>query len=271
MFGTYLRMANRFVGTLTGKGLSFGGSLVRLEATGYGTVYFLENMLNHKGDSVKGKTAAISGSGNVAIYAIEKLNEMGAKAVTASDSGGYIHDPDGISPEKLEWIKDLKEVRRGRISEYAEKFKSATYHPGERPWAVPVDLAVPCATQNELNGEEADTLIKNGVKGVAEGANMPSDLDAVRNFVASRIPYGPGKAANAGGVAVSGLEQSQNALRISWSREEVDQRLQQIMRDIHDKCVTHGREHDDYINYVDGANIAGFIKVAEAMCAYGVI
>ena len=271
MFGQYKRLENRFTGILTGKGLAFGGSLVRTEATGYGAVYFMQNMLARRGDSVAGKTAVVSGSGNVALYVIEKLNELGAQVVTASDSGGFIHDPDGIRDEKLDWLKHLKEARRGRIKEYAKKFGCAFYEK-QRPWATPCDLAFPCATQNELNLEQAETLLANGVLAVAEGANMPTELDAVQAFREARILFGPAKAANAGGVAVSGLEQSQNALRISWTREEVDGRLQDIMKNIHAKCVEFGHNgKDEYIDYVDGANIAGFVKVADAMLAYGIV
>lgn len=270
LFGQYKRLANRFVGTLTGKGLSFGGSLVRTEATGYGCVYFCENMFNHVGDSIKGKTVAISGSGNVAIYAAQKANQLGAKVVTMSDSSGFIHDPDGIDAEKLAFIQDLKEVRRGRIGEYADEYSSATFHQG-RPWNVPVDVALPCATQNEISESEAKALLAGGVKAVSEGANMPTVLAGAHAFTQAKILYGPAKAANAGGVAVSGLEQSQNALRLSWSREEVDNRLQTIMKDIHAKCVSHGSDDDSHVDYVAGANIAGFEKVAEAMLAYGVV
>ena len=271
MFGQYKRLENRFTGILTGKGLAFGGSLVRTEATGYGAVYFMQNMLARRGDSVAGKTAVVSGSGNVALYVIEKLNELGAKVVTASDSGGFIHDPDGIRHEKLDWLKQLKEVRRGRIKEYAKKF-GCVFYEKQRPWGTPCDLAFPCATQNELNLEEAKTLLGNGLQAVAEGANMPTELDAVQAFREVRILFGPAKAANAGGVAVSGLEQSQNALRISWTREEVDGRLQEIMKNIHAKCVEFGHNgKDEYIDYVDGANIAGFVKVADAMLAYGIV
>ncbi|MFT5121460.1 MAG: glutamate dehydrogenase (NADP+) [Kiritimatiellia bacterium] len=270
MFGQYKRLENRFTGILTGKGLSFGGSLIRTEATGYGAVYFMENMLKHKGDTVAGKTAVVSGSGNVAIYCIEKLLQLGAKVITASDSGGYIHDPEGLTPEKLAWLKDLKEIRRGRISEYAEKF-NCTYHDGERPWHIPCELAFPCATQNEINGDEARALLNNGVLAVAEGANMPSDADALEIFREAKIIFAPGKAANAGGVAVSGLEQSQNSLRISWSREQVDEKLHDIMKNIHDKCVQYGDDGQGYVDYVKGANIAGFVKVADAMLAYGVV
>ncbi|MCA9085131.1 MAG: NADP-specific glutamate dehydrogenase [Planctomycetaceae bacterium] len=271
LFGQYKRLANRFVGTLTGKGLAFGGSRVRTEATGYGCIYFCENMLNHNGDSLKGKTVSVSGSGNVAIYAVEKALAVGAKVVTLSDSSGFIHDPDGINEEKLAFVKQLKEVRRGRISEYTEKFTGAQFHADQRPWAVPVDVALPCATQNEIDGNDARTLISNGVIAVAEGANMPTDYDGVQEFVRANILFAPAKAANAGGVAVSGLEQSQNALRLSWSHEEVDSRLQTIMHDIHSRCVQHGRQPDSSINYVVGANVAGFIKVADAMLAYGAV
>lgn len=270
MFGQYKRLENRFVGVLTGKGLSFGGSLVRTEATGYGATYFMQNMLAAKSDGIAGKRVSISGSGNVALYCIQKVNELGGKVVTASDSDGFVYDKDGISDEKWEFLRELKEVRRGRISEYAEKF-GVEYHAGQRPWSVPVDLAFPCATQNELDGEEAKLLIKNGLKAVAEGANMPSTPEAVNVFIESKIAFAPGKASNAGGVGVSGLEQSQNALRIAWSREEVDQRLQDIMRSIHEKCVQYGRKPDGFVNYVDGANIAGFVKVADAMLAYGIV
>ncbi|MBI1354062.1 MAG: NADP-specific glutamate dehydrogenase [Acidobacteria bacterium] len=270
LFGMYRRLENRFTGILTGKGLAFGGSLVRTEATGYGAVYFMREMLARRGDGLAGKTAVVSGSGNVAIYAIEKLNQLGAKVVTASDSSGFIHDPDGIRGDKLEWLKDLKEVRRGRIHEYAERF-GCSYHAGEKPWQVKCDLAFPCATQNELSGDDAQALLDNGVIGVAEGANMPTEIDGVNRFLNARILYAPGKAANAGGVAVSGLEQSQNALRISWTREEVEHRLEEIMQKIHSQCVMHGSEGDGWVNYVKGANIAGFIKVADAMLAYGAV
>ena len=270
MFGQYKRLANRFTGILTGKGLAFGGSLIRTEATGYGAVYFMQNMLAERGDGVKGKTALVSGSGNVALYAIEKLTQLGAKVVTASDSGGFIHDPDGINEEKLAWLKELKEVRRGRISEYAEKF-GCEYRADERPWNVPCELALPCATQNELDLQAAKALLANGLVALAEGANMPTDLEGVHAFVNGRVLFAPAKAANAGGVAVSGLEQSQNALRISWSREEVDSRLKGIMQDIHAQCQEHGRTGPEFVDYVKGANIAGFIKVADAMLAYGAV
>ena len=270
MFGQYMRLQNRFSGVLTGKGLAFGGSLVRTEATGYGAVYFMQNMLETRGDGVEGKTVVVSGSGNVALHCIEKLIELGAKVVTASDSGGFVYDPQGITDDKLAWLKDLKTVRRGRISEYAERF-GCEFHAGQRPWSVPGDLAFPCATQNELDGDDARTLVGNGLVAVAEGANMPSTLDAVHTFVNEKVPFGPGKAANAGGVAVSGLEQSQNALRISWSHEEVDQRLKGIVTDIHTKCLQYGDGGDGYVNYVKGANLGGFVKVADAMLAYGIV
>lgn len=271
MFGQYKRLQNRFTGVLTGKGLSFGGSLVRTEATGYGAVYFMENMLAEAGEGIAGKTAVVSGSGNVALYCIEKLLQLGAKVVTASDSGGFIHDPNGIDQDKLAWLRDLKEVRRGRISEYAEKFSGTRYHEGKRPWGVTCDLAFPCATQNELDVEDARTLVSNGVRAVSEGANMPSTLESVHTFLDNGVLFGPAKAANAGGVAVSGLEQSQNALRIAWSHEEIEHRLKAIMSDIHKKCLQHGKEADGKVNYVKGANIAGFVKVADAMLAYGAV
>jgi glutamate dehydrogenase (NADP+) len=270
LFGQYKRINNRFTGTLTGKGLAFGGSLVRTEATGYGCVYFVANMLTRAGDALEGKTIVVSGSGNVAIYAAEKAVDLGAKVVTLSDSGGYIHDPNGITAEGLAFVKELKEVRRGRISEYAERF-GCSYYEGERPWTVPCDVALPCATQNELNETAARSLIANGVRTVAEGANMPCSLDATRAFLAAGVLFGPAKAANAGGVAVSGLEQSQNALRMSWSHDEVHTRLRQIMTDIHEKCCAYGDDGQDSVNYVQGANIAGFVKVADAMLAYGAV
>ncbi|MFT7639103.1 MAG: glutamate dehydrogenase (NADP+) [Pirellulaceae bacterium] len=271
LFGQYKRLTNRFVGTLTGKGLSFGGSLIRTEATGYGCVYFCENMFNQIGDSIRGKTVSVSGSGNVAIYAVEKAIEMGATVVTLSDSSGFVHDPDGFDADKLAFVKTLKEVQRGRIAEYADAFPKATFHPAQRPWIVPVDVAFPCATQNELSISDAQLLLNNGVMSVCEGANMPTDLPAVNAFRAAKILFGPAKAANAGGVAVSGLEQSQNALRLSWSREEVNARLQTIMREIHEKCVSYGTRSDQTVDYVAGANIAGFVKVANAMLAYGAV
>ena len=270
MFGQYKRLENRFVGTLTGKGLAFGGSLVRTEATGYGAVYFMQNMLRTRWEEMSGKTAVVSGSGNVAIYCVEKLLELDVKVLTMSDSDGFIHDKDGITPEKLAWIKDLKEVRRGRIREYAAHFPNVEFHENRRPWSVPGELAFPCATQNELDGEDARTLIRNGLVAIAEGANMPCSLDAVRAFLDAKTLFGPAKAANAGGVAVSGFEQSQNAMRIAWPREEVDRRLQEIMQNIHKQCLDYGRV-GDYTNYVTGANIAGFVKVADAMLAYGAV
>jgi glutamate dehydrogenase (NADP+) len=271
LFGFYKRLENRFAGILTGKGLAFGGSLVRTEATGYGCVYFCENMLQYRGDSLNGKTCLVSGSGNVAIYAVEKATQLGAKVLTMSDSAGFIHDPDGIDGEKLAYIKDLKEVRRGRIAEYVTKYPQATFSENRRPWSVPADVAFPCATQNELGIEDARTLIGNNVQAICEGANMPTDLDAVHALLDHKVLFGPAKAANAGGVAVSGLEQSQNALRLSWDRDEVDQRLHTIMQHIHRKCIVHGENGDGYVNYVRGANIAGFVKVADAMLAYGVV
>ena len=270
LFGQYKRINNRFAGTLTGKGVAFGGSLIRTEATGYGCVYFVENMLKRCGEGFAGRTCAVSGSGNVAIYAAEKAVDLGAKVVTLSDSGGFVHDPDGIDAEKLAFVKDLKEVRRGRISEYADRFGCA-YHAGGRPWGVPCDVALPCATQNELDAGDAETLVANGVRAVGEGANMPCSLDATGRFLAAGVLFGPAKAANAGGVAVSGLEQSQNALRMSWSREEVHERLRTIMAEIHEKCRTYGDDGKGGVNYVRGANVAGFVKVADAMLAYGAV
>ncbi|MBT8285947.1 MAG: NADP-specific glutamate dehydrogenase [Flavobacteriaceae bacterium] len=271
LFGMYKKIKNEFTGVLTGKGLSWGGSKIRPEATGYGTVYFAQNMLKTRGEEIKGKNVVISGSGNVAQYAAEKVLQLGGKVITLSDSGGYIHDKDGITEEKLAWVMDLKNNKRGRISEYVDKYKSATYHKGGTPWSVPCDIALPCATQNELDGEGAETLIKNGCICVAEGANMPSMPDAIHAFHEKKILFAPGKASNAGGVATSGLEMSQNSLRISWTREEVDERLKGIMEDIHDSCIEYGKEEDGYCNYVKGANIAGFVKVADAMLAQGVI
>ncbi len=272
LFGQYKRLENRFTGTLTGKGLTFGGSLVRTEATGYGAVYFMQNMLEQHGDGVEGKTAIVSGSGNVALYCIQKLNQLGAKVVTASDSGGTIHDPDGINAEKWDWLRELKEVRRGRVSEYAEQFDGATFLKGKAPWGIKADLAFPCATQNELDEDDAKTMVQHGVCAVAEGANMPSTYEAMQHFLANKVLFGPAKAANAGGVAVSGLEQSQNALRIAWTRPEVDKRLHGIMAEIHNKCVEYGKDPSNgQVDYVKGANVAGFKKVADAMLAYGVV
>ena len=269
MFGQYKRIRNEFTGILTGKGLNWGGSLIRPEATGYGCVYFAEEMLKTKEDSFKGKTVTISGSGNVAQYATEKVNHLGGKVVSLSDSGGTIHDADGIDEEKLSFVMNLKNVKRGRIKEYTEKF-GGKYLENQRPWSIPCDVALPCATQNEINASEAKSLIKNGCIAVAEGANMPSETEAVEVFLNSKILFGPGKAANAGGVAVSGLEMSQNSSRISWGREEVDQKLHQIMQSIHSACVKHGKT-DDFTDYVKGANIAGFIKVADAMMDQGIV
>lgn len=271
LFGQYKRLENRFAGILTGKGLAFGGSLVRKEATGYGAVYFMENMLNHQGEDLKGKSAVVSGSGNVALYCIEKLVEKGVKVLAASDSGGCIYDPDGINPDKLSWLIDLKENRRGRIHEYADEYKNAEFKKGATPWSIEADLAFPCATQNELNEDDAQVLIDHGLKGVSEGANMPCTAKAADLFFEHGVLFGPAKAANAGGVAVSGLEQSQNALRISWDRKEVDERLQTIMENIHDKCVNYGEQRNGPVNYRSGANVAGFIKVADAMLAYGAV
>ena len=270
MFGQYKKLTNQFVGILTGKGQEFGGSLIRPEATGYGNVYFLQNMLKTRNIDIKGKTVLVSGSGNVAQYTIEKLLELGAKPLTCSDSDGYIYDPDGIDEEKLAYIMELKNIERGRIREYAEKY-NVKYVAGGRPWSEKADIATPCATQNEINGEAAAELVKNGVIAVTEGANMPSTPEAVKIFQDAKVLYCPGKASNAGGVAVSGLEMSQNSGRLKWSRVEVDERLHQIMDDIHSNCVKYGTEADGYINYVKGANVAGFIKVAKAMMAQGII
>ncbi len=271
LFGMYRKMRNEFTGVLTGKGLTWGGSLIRPEATGYGTVYFAKNMLATKGDSFTGKTVTVSGSGNVAQYATEKATQLGAKVVTLSDSSGYIHDKDGVDTEKLAYVMELKNVKRGRISEYAKKYPSATFHKGKTPWEVPCDIALPCATQNELNGDDAATLISNGCICVSEGANMPSTPEAILAFHKAKIFFAPGKASNAGGVATSGLEMTQNSLRYNWTREEVDEKLKQIMEDIHSACLEYGTDDDGYIDYVKGANIAGFVKVADAMLAQGVI
>lgn len=271
MFGQYKKLRNEFVGVLTGKGASWGGSLIRPEATGYGDVYFAQNMLNAKGDSFEGKTIVVSGSGNVAQYATEKATELGAKVVTMSDSSGYIYDADGIDAEKLAYVMEIKNVRRGRIHEYVEKYPNAKFFKGERPWGIKCDVALPCATQNELNGEEAKTLISNGCICVAEGANMPSTPDAVEAFQNAKILFAPGKASNAGGVATSGLEMSQNSLRYNWTREEVDGKLHQIMNDIHASCVEYGTQADGFVDYVKGANVAGFVKVADAMLDQGVV
>ena len=271
LFGMYKKMRNEFTGVLTGKGLSWGGSLIRPEATGYGTVYFAQSMLKTKGEEVAGKNVVISGSGNVAQFAAEKVLQLGGKVLTLSDSGGYIKDPDGIDEEKLNWVMDLKNNRRGRISEYVKQYPNASFHKDKTPWEVPCDIALPCATQNELDGKDAKTLIKNGCNCVAEGANMPSTPEAIHAFHEAKILFAPGKASNAGGVATSGLEMSQNSLRISWTRAEVDERLRDIMEKIHDSCIEFGMEENGYCNYVKGANIAGFVKVADAMLAQGAI
>ena len=271
MFGMYKKLTHEWSGVLTGKGREFGGSLIRPEATGYGTVYFLLSMLETRGISLEGKKVLISGSGNVAQYATEKCIQLGAKVLTLSDSDGYIYDPDGIDRAKLDYVMELKNVERGRIKEYAEEYPNAVYHAGERPWGEKADIALPCATQNEINGEQAQMLVNNGVFAVAEGANMPSTPEAVKAFQDAKILYAPGKASNAGGVAVSGLEMSQNSERLSWTSEEVDNRLKLIMKDIHENCVKYGTQPDGYINYVKGANVAGFMKVAKAMMAQGIV
>ena len=271
MFGMYKKLTHEWSGVLTGKGREFGGSLIRPEATGYGTVYFLLSMLETRGISLEGKKVLISGSGNVAQYATEKCIQLGAKVLTLSDSDGYIYDPDGIDRAKLDYVMELKNVERGRIKEYAEEYPNAVYHAGERPWGEKADIALPCATQNEINGEQAQTLVDNGVFAVAEGANMPSTPEAVKAFQDAKILYAPGKASNAGGVAVSGLEMSQNSERLSWTSEEVDNRLKLIMKHIHENCVKYGTQPDGYINYVKGANVAGFMKVAKAMMAQGIV
>ena len=273
MFGMYKQLTNRFEGVLTGKGLEFGGSLIRTEATGYGAVYFLQNMLDAKGQDMSGATVCISGSGNVATHAAEKATHLGGKVVTFSDSGGFIHDPDGFDQEKIDWVKDLKNVRRGRISEYADHFTNATFHEGKRPWSVSCDFALPCATQNEINLEDAKALVGNGVRGISEGANMPTEIDAMHHFQGAGVMFAPAKAANAGGVAVSGLEMSQNSARISWKEDELQDLLRTIMKGIHDSCAKYGegRGKDGEIDYVAGANVAGFVKVADAMLAFGVI
>lgn len=271
LFGMYKKIRNEFTGVLTGKGLSWGGSKIRPEATGYGTVYFAQSMLKTRGEDFKGKTVVISGSGNVAQYAAEKVIQLGGKVVSLSDSGGYIHDDEGIDKKKLAFVMDLKNNKRGRISEYAKKYRSGKFVRGKTPWDVKCDIALPCATQNELDGKSAKHLIKNKCMCIAEGANMPSTPEAIHEFQKAKILFAPGKASNAGGVATSGLEMSQNSLRISWTREEVDERLKDIMEDIHDSCIEYGVEKGGYCNYVKGANIAGFVKVADAMLAQGVI
>jgi len=271
MFGQYKRVRNEFTGVLTGKGLKWGGSLIRPEATGYGNVYFAQEMLKTRGEDFRGKICAVSGSGNVAQYTVEKLNQLGGKVVTLSDSNGTIYDPAGINAEKLAFVMELKNIKRGRIKEYADKFKGAQYLDGQRPWGIACDCAFPSATQNEVTGEEAKTLLKNGCELVSEGANMPSTPEAIEAYLGAKILYGPGKAANAGGVATSGLEMSQNSMRLGWSREEVDQRLHNIMINIHNNCATTAKEYNQEGNYVLGANIAGFTKVADAMIDQGVL
>ena len=270
MFGQYKKLKKEFTGVLTGKGLSWGGSLIRPEATGYGTVYFAESMLNHVKNSVKGKTVVISGSGNVAQFAAEKCIQLSAKVVSLSDSSGFIYDSEGLNTEKLDFVMDLKNNKRGRISEYIKKYPKAKFYKNKTPWNIPCDIALPCATQNELNKKDAERLIKNGCICISEGANMPCMPEAISIFRKNKILFAPGKASNAGGVAVSGLEMAQNSLRYSWTREEVDSKLKDIMLDIHNSCITHGLEKD-YVNYEKGANIAGFIKVADAMLAQGVV
>lgn len=271
MFGQYKRIRNEFTGVLTGKGINWGGSLIRPEATGYGTVYFAAEMLKTKGDNFNGKVVSISGSGNVAQFACEKATQLGAKVVTMSDSKGFIHDPNGIDAKKLAWIMDLKNNRRGRIMEYASEFDGVSFHENEKPWSIKVDVALPCATQNELNEEQAKQLVENGCMAVAEGANMPCTPEAIALFQSRRVLFSPGKASNAGGVATSGLEMSQNSLRFNWTSEEVDQKLHNIMLDIHKQCVNFGTQEDGYIDYVKGANIAGFVKVADAMIDQGIV
>lgn len=269
MFGQYKRLKNEFTGVLTGKSLEFGGSLIRKEATGYGCAYFMEEMLKHQGDSIEGKTCLVSGSGNVAQFAAQKIMHLGGKVITLSDSSGFIHDPDGLNEEKLEYIIDLKTNRRGRISEYAEKFKCKFYK-DKKPWSLKGELAFPCATQNEIELEDAKHLVKNGFKAISEGANMPTTHEAVSTLIKARIIFAPGKAANAGGVAVSGLEMTQNSIRMAWQSEELEERLKSIMHAIHQQCIEYGTEKD-HVDYVKGANLAGFVKVADAMVAYGVI
>jgi len=270
MFGQYKRLRNEFTGVLTGKGIEWGGSLIRPEATGYGTVYFAEEMLKMRGMELKGKVVTVSGSGNVSQYAVEKVNMLGGKVVTLSDSNGFVYDADGIDDEKLAFVLELKNIKRGRIQEYCDKYPKAKYFEGQRPWGIKCDIALPCATQNELNEQEAKTLVQNGCILVAEGANMPSTPEAIEVFLKAKIMYAPGKASNAGGVATSGLEMTQNSMRLPWTREEVDARLHQIMCDIHSTCVKYGKE-GEYINYVKGANIGGFIKVANSMIAQGLV
>ena len=271
LFGQYKRLKNEFTGVLTGKGASFGGSLIRPEATGYGVVYFTEQMLKYKNDGLKGKKITISGSGNVAQFATEKCIQLGAKVISLSDSSGYIWDPEGIDEEKLAFIMDLKNVKRGRIQSYTQKYPKASFHAGETPWKLACDIALPCATQNELDGRDAKILIANGCFCIGEGANMPCTPEAIELFKKNKLLFAPGKASNAGGVAVSGLEMAQNSLRYSWTREEVNKRLQSIMVDIHESCLQYGKDENGYVDYVKGANIAGFVKVADAMLAQGVV
>ena len=269
LFGQYKRITSEYAGILTGKGIEYGGSLIRTEATGYGFVYFSHEVVKTHGEDLEGKVCTVSGSGNVAQYTVEKLLDLGAKPVTLSDSGGCVYDPEGIDREKLEYVKDLKNNKRGRISEYPEKYPSAKFHADVTPWNFKCDLAYPCATQNELPLEDAKTLVKNGCKGVFEGANMPSTAESIEYFREQKVMFSPGKASNAGGVATSGLEMSQNSQRLHWTREEVDNKLKQIMHKIHQNCVDHGREDANYVDYVKGANIAGFVKVADAMLDQG--
>ena len=271
MYGQYRKLANEFTGVLTGKGMSWGGSLIRPEATGYGTVYFVQDMLAQKNDGIKGKKVVISGSGNVAQYAAEKVLHFGGKVLTMSDSSGFIYDSSGIDEEKLKFIMYIKNIQRGRISEYVKKYPKAVFKKGKTPWSVKCDIALPCATQNELDGKDAKILVSNGCMCISEGANMPSTKEAIEIFLKAKILFAPGKAANAGGVATSGLEMTQNSLRYNWTREEVDQKLREIMLNIHNSCIEHGKQKNGYVNYVKGANIAGFVKVADAMLAQGVI
>ena len=271
MFGQYKKLSHQFTGVFTGKGREFGGSLIRPEATGYGNVYFCVEMLKTRGETLEGKKVLISGSGNVAQYAAEKCLQLGATVLTMSDSDGYIYDPDGIDREKLDYIIELKNIERGRIKEYVEEYPNAVYHAGERPWGEKADIAMPCATQNEINGEQAQTLVDNGIFCVSEGANMPSTPEAIHIFLSNKLLYAPGKASNAGGVSVSGLEMSQNSERLSWSAEQVDEMLHNIMTNIHENCVKYGKEADGYINYMKGANVCGFMKVAKAMMAQGIV
>lgn len=271
LFGQYKRLRNEFTGVLTGKGLEFGGSLIRPEATGYGAVYFTQNMLETKGSSVEGKNVVLSGSGNVAQFAAEKVLQLGGKVLTMSDSKGFVYDPNGIDRSKLDFIMELKNVKRGRIKEYADQYEGVEYHEGKTPWGISCDIALPCATQNELQEADAKVLVENGVMAVAEGANMPCTPEAMHVFEQNKVLYSPGKASNAGGVAVSGLEMSQNSLRFNWTREEVDEKLKNIMKSIHSDCVKYGKQEDGYVDYVTGANVAGFIKVADAMMAQGVV